>query len=46
MKFDLLVTRHPGLVEFLKELGLVTEETVVVSHASPETVTGHHVCGG
>ena len=44
-QIDLVVTRHPGLVEFLKELGLATEETVVVSHASPETVTGRQVCG-
>ena len=45
MKVDLVVTRHPGLVEYLRELGLATENTVVVSHATPENVAGKHVCG-
>lgn len=44
-KIDLVVTRHPGLVEYLRELGLATEEVVVVSHATPETVAGKRVCG-
>lgn len=42
---DLVVTRHPGLVEFLRERGLCTPEVTVVSHASPEDVRGKHVCG-
>jgi putative CRISPR-associated protein (TIGR02620 family) len=42
---DLIVTRHPGLVEYLREIGIATAETVVVSHATPENVTGKHVCG-
>lgn len=37
-----IVTRHPALVEFLKELGVVGE---VVSHATEETVEGKHVFG-
>ncbi len=42
---DLVVTRHPGLVAYLRELGLATEATQVISHASPEAVRGKHVCG-
>lgn len=42
---DLIVTRHPGLVEYLRELGLATDEVVVVSHATPENVAGKRVCG-
>lgn len=45
MSLDLIVTRHPGLVEYLREIGLATAETEVVSHASPEAVAGKHVCG-
>ena len=44
-KLDLIVTRHPGLVEYLREIGLATAGTMVISHASPEAVTGKHVCG-
>lgn len=44
-KIDLVVTRHPGLVEYLRELGLVDENVEVINHASPEVVAGHHVCG-
>ncbi len=45
MNLDLVVTRHPGLVEYLRELGLVTNETQVVAHATPELVKGKNVCG-
>lgn len=45
MKIDVVVTRHPGLVEYLRELGLATEATEVISHASPEAVRGKRVCG-
>lgn len=44
-KIDLIVTRHPGLVEYLRELGLCQEGVEVISHASPEAVAGRHVCG-
>ena len=42
---DLIVTRHPGLVEYLRELGLAADGVVVVSHATPENVAGKRVCG-
>ena len=45
MKIDMIVTRHPGLLEYLRELGLATAETVVVSHATPVDVAGKRVCG-
>ena len=42
---DLIVTRHTGLVEYLKEEGVVGDDVEVVSHASPEAVENRHVCG-
>jgi len=44
-RIDLIVTRHPGLVEYLRELGLVAEGVEVIDHATPEKVAGRHVCG-
>lgn len=44
-KINLIVTRHPGLVEYLCEIGLAAEGCEVISHASPEAVEGRHVCG-
>ena len=45
MAIDLIVTRHPGLVEYLIEEGIVPTDVEVIDHASPEAVTGRHVCG-
>lgn len=45
VKVDVIVTRHPGLVAYLKEVGLTSEGVEVVSHATPENVAGKHVCG-
>ena len=45
MKIDLVVTRHPGLVQYLLEQGLIDSYTRVVSHATSEDVAGRHVCG-
>ncbi len=44
-KIDLIVTRHPGLVEYLRELNIVSDDVEVITHATPEAVTGRHVCG-
>lgn len=44
-RLDLIVTRHPGLLEYLLEIGLADHSTEVVSHASPEAVAGKNVCG-
>ena len=44
-RIELIVTRHSGLVEYLKEIGLADETTIVVSHATPDIVANRHVCG-
>jgi putative CRISPR-associated protein (TIGR02620 family) len=41
----LIVTRHPGLVAYLREIGLADAETAVVTHATPDVVKGKRVCG-
>lgn len=38
-----VVTRHPALVDYLAELGIVAEE--VITHATAEDVAGKHVIG-
>lgn len=45
VKIDLIVTRHPALVQYLQELGLADEGVEVVEHATPEIVKGKNVCG-
>ena len=45
MKIDLIVTRHPALVDYLVELNLVDENVEVLTHAKPENVIGKHVAG-
>ena len=45
MKIDLVVTRHPGLLQYLQELGLADESTRVLSHANVNDVRGLNVCG-
>lgn len=42
---DIIVTRHKGLVEFLKEEKLVTDNVKVVLHATEEDVKNKHVIG-
>ena len=40
-----IVTRHPALVEYLAEIGLVVEKTPVLAHVRVEDVRGKHVIG-
>lgn len=40
-----VVTRHPALVEYLTEQGVVPAGTEVVAHATVEQVRGRHVFG-
>lgn len=40
-----VVTRHPALVEYLTELGVVRAGVEVVAHATAEQVRGRHVFG-
>lgn len=44
-KIDLIVTRHPSLVDYLRELRIVTGETRVIEHATSDDVRGKHVIG-
>ncbi|HEC26703.1 MAG TPA: hypothetical protein ENI67_04755 [Gammaproteobacteria bacterium] len=41
----LIVTRHPALVEYLRQLDLVDSSAEVVTHATPDKVAGRHVYG-
>ena len=46
MNFDLVVTRHSGLVDYLKDLGVVNDSTKVVSHVTnPADLYGKAVVG-
>ena len=40
-----VVTRHESLVEYLREINLISEDTPVISHANPEQVQGKDVIG-
>ena len=44
-KIDVVVTRHPALVEYLRELGMVADAVQVITHVSAEDVAGKHVAG-
>lgn len=44
-RLELIVTRHPGLVTYLREVGMADEETIIVAHATPDVVRGKRVCG-
>lgn len=45
MKYDVLVTRHQGLVPCLEEMGLIDKNTEIVSTATRERVEGRRVAG-
>jgi len=45
MRESIVVTRHPALVQYLIELGLVPEGTPVVAHATAGDVKGKDVYG-
>jgi putative CRISPR-associated protein (TIGR02620 family) len=40
-----VVTRHEGLVAYLRREGLIPPDARVIAHASPEDVRGQHVIG-
>jgi len=44
-KINLIVTRHKGLVTYLKEEGMINDDVKVIDHASAEAVEGKHVLG-
>lgn len=41
----IVITRHQGLVDYLLEIGLITPDTPVISHASADDVRGRDVIG-
>lgn len=42
----IVITRHPALVEYLREIGMIDESTAVSPHVnSPEEIAGKHVIG-
>ena len=45
MKETVVVTRHPALVELLRERSIIGEGARVIEHASPEEIKGKHVIG-
>ena len=45
IEIEIVVTRHAALIEYLKEIGLATDETSVVSNATPDVVRGKNVFG-
>lgn len=44
-RFDLVVTRHSGLVEYFLQEGMITEGIPVVAHVSIKQVLNKHVLG-
>ena len=40
-----VVTRHPGLVAHLRQIGLVSDDVCVIGHADADAVRGKHVIG-
>ena len=45
-RIDILVTRHPALVQLLREMGLVGDDVQVIPHVtSPEQIRGRVVGG-
>ena len=44
-KFEIVVTRHPSLVNYLEEMGLTSKNVQVLTHAGPDDVKGKDVCG-
>ena len=45
VKITTIVTRHPGLVQYLQAINLAGSDVEVLAHATPENVKGKHVCG-
>ena len=41
----LVVTRHKGLVEYLKKQGLINDNNPVIDHATEEDIAGKEVIG-
>lgn len=42
---QVVVTRHAGLVTFLREEGLIGTDAIVLPHVTREQIAGRHVIG-
>ena len=42
---QVIVTRHPALVEYLVQTGVCPEGTPVITHGTAENLTGKHAIG-
>ncbi|MDP8173655.1 CRISPR-associated protein Csx16 [Pasteurella skyensis] len=40
-----VITRHNSLIEYMKEVNLIDDSAVIISHATPEDVKGKDVIG-
>ena len=45
MTKTVVITRHPALVDLLRERGLTDGTEPVIDHATPDQVRGRHVIG-
>lgn len=45
MTNKIVITRHPALISYLEEIGLISEGTPVYAHATPELVKDKQVIG-
>ncbi len=45
LRIDIVITRHQGLVDYLLEEEIISPQTQVVAHATPELVRGKNVLG-
>ena len=45
MTDTVVITRHASLVEYLKEKGLINDDAIILSHATPENVKDKNVIG-
>lgn len=45
MKVDLIITRHPALIELMRERGIAGDSTCILPHATIDDVRGMHVAG-
>jgi len=45
MSNHVVITRHPALVDYLLEIGLINADHDVIDHATPAMVADKHVIG-
>ena len=45
IKNAVVVTRHAGLVDYLKSQSIIDDTATIIEHATPENVANKHVIG-